>query len=121
MRASVPPSSRLRNWIGDAWFTCRVVFGAAFAETPVASPEAESELAVGFFGSRYERATPGEREYLQAMAELASGRDEPVSTAAGLFSFAASSVATCAPAAPLAGTNVSSGNPRVLIRLARRS
>jgi hypothetical protein len=37
----------------------------------VASPEAEAELAVGFFGSRYERATPGEREYLRAMAELA--------------------------------------------------
>jgi hypothetical protein len=36
----------------------------------VASPEAEGELAVGFFGSRYERATPGEREYLRAMADL---------------------------------------------------
>ncbi|MDO5740459.1 MAG: ATP-binding protein [Ornithinimicrobium sp.] len=38
----------------------------------VASPEAETELAVGFFGSRYERATPGEREYLRAMAEVAA-------------------------------------------------
>src|SRR5690606_15456820 len=37
----------------------------------VAAPEAEAELAVGFFGSRYERATPGEREYLRAMADLA--------------------------------------------------
>ena len=37
----------------------------------VGSPEAERELAVGFFGSRYERATPGEREYLRAMAEAA--------------------------------------------------
>ena len=37
----------------------------------VAAPEAESELAVGFFGSRYERATPAEREYLRAMAEAA--------------------------------------------------
>jgi hypothetical protein len=46
----------------------------------MAAPEAEAELAVGFFGSRYERATPGEREYLRAMAELADGRDEPVST-----------------------------------------
>jgi len=36
----------------------------------VAAPEAEEELAVGFFGSRYERATPGEREYLRAMADL---------------------------------------------------
>ena len=38
----------------------------------VAAPEAEEELAVGFFGSRYERATPGEREYLRAMAEVAA-------------------------------------------------
>ena len=34
--------------------------------------EAEAELAVGFFGSRYERATPGEREYLRAMADVAA-------------------------------------------------
>jgi hypothetical protein len=49
----------------------------------VATPEAESELAVGFFGSRYERATPGEREYLRAMADVAaalsvSGEDPEV-------------------------------------------
>ncbi len=37
----------------------------------LAAPEAEAELAVGFFGSRYERATPGEREYLRAMADAA--------------------------------------------------
>jgi hypothetical protein len=37
----------------------------------VAAPEAERELAVGFFGSRYERATPGERDYLRAMADAA--------------------------------------------------
>jgi hypothetical protein len=37
----------------------------------VAAPEAEAELAVGFFGSRFERATPAEREYLRAMADLA--------------------------------------------------
>ena len=42
----------------------------------VASPEAEAELAVGFFGSRYERATPGEREYLRAMAEVAAASVE---------------------------------------------
>ncbi len=41
------------------------------ADVAVASPEAEAELAVGFFGSRYERATPGEREYLRAMADVA--------------------------------------------------
>lgn len=45
----------------------------------VAAPEAEAELAVGFFGSRYDRATPAEREYMRGMAEL-SGTDGPVST-----------------------------------------
>jgi hypothetical protein len=49
-------------------------------DVTVAAPDADVELAVGFFGSRYERATPGEREYLRAMAELADGRDEPVGT-----------------------------------------
>ncbi|TDQ05261.1 ATP-binding protein [Labedaea rhizosphaerae] len=42
-------------------------------DVAVAAPEAEAELAVGFFGSRYERATPAEREYLRAMAELTDG------------------------------------------------
>ncbi|MFC4005360.1 AAA family ATPase [Prauserella oleivorans] len=46
----------------------------------VAAPEAQAELAVGFFGSRYERATPAEREYLRAMAELTQGRDESAGT-----------------------------------------
>lgn len=47
----------------------------------LAAPEAEEELAVGFFGSRYERATPAEREYLRAMAETVKGRDEATGTA----------------------------------------
>ncbi|HEX6968872.1 MAG TPA: ATP-binding protein [Micromonosporaceae bacterium] len=38
----------------------------------VAAPEAEAELAVGFFGSRFERATPAEREYMRAMAALSA-------------------------------------------------
>lgn len=38
-------------------------------DVAVAAPEAERDLAVGFFGSRFERATPAEREYLRAMAE----------------------------------------------------
>ena len=42
----------------------------------VAAPEAEAQLAVGFFGSRFERATPAEREYLRAMADVAAGLDE---------------------------------------------
>src|ERR1044071_8524407 len=33
----------------------------------VAAPNADAELAVGFFGSRYERATPAERDYMRAM------------------------------------------------------
>jgi hypothetical protein len=48
-----------------------------------AAPEAEAELAVGFFGARFERATPAERDYMRAMADC--GRDtadEPVTTAA---------------------------------------
>jgi hypothetical protein len=35
-----------------------------------AAPEAEAELAVGFFGARYDRATPAERDYMSAMADL---------------------------------------------------
>jgi len=52
------------------------------ADIAVAAPEAESELAVGFFGSRYERATPAEREYLRAMADVSDdGADDAVPTA----------------------------------------
>ena len=49
------------------------------SDVSVAAPEAEGELAVGFFGSRYERATPAEREYMRAMASLG---DDPVPTSA---------------------------------------
>ena len=56
------------------------------ADVAIAVPGAEAELAVGFFGSRFERATPAEREYMQAMAALAPGRGDaagvPVPTAA---------------------------------------
>lgn len=45
-------------------------------DVEVAGPEAEQELGVGFFGSRFERATPGEREYLRAMAEVAAEKLE---------------------------------------------
>jgi len=53
----------------------------------VAGPEAEAELAVGFFGSRYERATPAERDYLRAMADAAvaasdDGIEDPVGSVA---------------------------------------
>jgi hypothetical protein len=52
-------------------------------DVAVAGPEAEAELAVGFFGSRYERATPAEREYMRAMADVeADGGDGTVHTSA---------------------------------------
>jgi len=46
-------------------------------DVTVAAPRAEAELAMGFFGSRYERATPAEREYLRAMADLQVETDVP--------------------------------------------
>jgi len=49
-------------------------------DVSAAAPEAEAELAVGFFGSRFERATPGERDYLRAMSEAAE-RTEPTDDA----------------------------------------
>ena len=52
------------------------------ADVAVAAPEAEAELAVGFFGSRYERATPAEREYLRAMADVGGETIDAVPTAA---------------------------------------
>jgi AAA ATPase domain len=56
------------------------------ADVRVAAPDAEAELAVGFFGARFERATPAEREYMRAMAALTgpdvvSDMDAAVSTA----------------------------------------
>ncbi|UUW91372.1 ATP-binding protein [Pimelobacter simplex] len=56
-------------------------------DVAVAGPEAETELAVGFFGSRYERATPAERDYLRAMADAAvaasdDGVEDPVGSVA---------------------------------------
>ena len=61
-------------------------------DVAVAAPEAERELAVGFFGSRYERATPGERDYLRAMAEAATLAPEEEQDAVG--SVATSDVAS---------------------------
>ncbi|PWJ27171.1 AAA ATPase-like protein [Branchiibius hedensis] len=46
------------------------------ADVEMAAPIAEAELAVGFFGSRFDRATPGEREYLRAMADAALALEE---------------------------------------------
>jgi hypothetical protein len=41
-----------------------------------AAPEAEGELAVGFFGARYDRATPAERDYMRAIADLGVDHDD---------------------------------------------
>ena len=52
------------------------------ADVHEAASEAESELATGFFGARYDRATPAERDYMGAMADLgADNRDGSVTTA----------------------------------------
>jgi hypothetical protein len=52
------------------------------ADVRAAAPEAEAELAVGFFGARYDRATPAERDYMTAMADLgAEHGDAAVPTA----------------------------------------
>jgi AAA ATPase domain len=56
------------------------------ADVRAAAPEAEAELAVGFFGARYDRATPAERDYMTAMADLGVDRgdgtvDGPIATA----------------------------------------
>ena len=66
----------------------------------VSAPEAEAELAVGFFGSRYERATPGEREYLRAMADAAQIVDEQAQ-GAGIGLDDSESVTTASVAAVL--------------------
>jgi hypothetical protein len=52
-------------------------------DVAAAAPEAEAELAVGFFGSRYDRATPAERDYMRTMADLGAepGAPERVTTA----------------------------------------
>jgi hypothetical protein len=50
------------------------------ADVAMAAPVAETELAVGFFGSRYDRATPAEREYMHAMAELGGPGGAAVAT-----------------------------------------
>ncbi|CAA9281036.1 MAG: RecA-superfamily ATPases implicated in signal transduction [uncultured Blastococcus sp.] len=50
------------------------------ADVAMAAPVAETELAVGFFGSRYDRATPAEREYMHAMAELGGPAGAAVAT-----------------------------------------
>jgi hypothetical protein len=49
-------------------------------DVAMAAPVADAELAVGFFGSRYDRATPAEREYMHAMADLGGPAGASVAT-----------------------------------------
>ena len=65
---------------GKAAWDAAPISPIGITDVQVAAPEAETELAVGFFGSRFDRATPAEREYLQSMAELTGGGDDPVGT-----------------------------------------
>ena len=52
------------------------------ADVREAAPEAERELAIGFFGARYDRATPAERDYMRAMAGLGADNDDSAVTTA---------------------------------------
>jgi hypothetical protein len=60
---------------GKATWDAAVASPVVAADVVEAGPHAEAELAVGFFGARYERATPAERDYMRTMAELGVGTD----------------------------------------------
>ncbi len=67
---------------GKVTWDLAVTSPITWADVMQAAPEAEAELAVGFFGARYDRATPAERDYMVAMADLGEGTDDlAVSTA----------------------------------------
>jgi hypothetical protein len=67
---------------GKATWDVAVDTPIRWSDVMQAAPEAEAELAVGFFGARYDRATPAERDYMVAMADLGEGTDDTaVSTA----------------------------------------
>ncbi|WP_310961645.1 ATP-binding protein [Nocardioides terrisoli] len=55
---------------GKATWDVAVGSPIRWADVVQAAPEAEAELAVGFFGARFDRATPAERDYMSAMADL---------------------------------------------------
>jgi hypothetical protein len=57
---------------GKATWDAAVASPIGLADVGAAAPEAEAELAVGFFGARFDRATPAERDYMRTMAELAA-------------------------------------------------
>ena len=55
---------------GKVTWDAAVASPIGVADVKEAAPEAEAELAVGFFGARYDRATPAERDYMRTMADL---------------------------------------------------
>jgi DNA polymerase III delta prime subunit len=77
------------------------------ADVAVAEPEANNELAVGFFGSRYERATPAERDYLRAMAQL----DDPAASDIATPEVEAAPVVTTAQVAGVLSRSAQSVSP----------
>lgn len=60
---------------GKATWDAAVADPIDVPDVTAAAPEAEAELAGGFFGARFERATPAERDYMTAMADLAGASD----------------------------------------------
>jgi hypothetical protein len=67
---------------GKVTWDAAVASPVRLSDVRAAAPEAEAELAVGFFGARYDRATPAERDYMRAMADLAvNAHDGAVTTA----------------------------------------
>jgi hypothetical protein len=67
---------------GKVTWDAAVASPIRLADVHAAAPEAEAELAVGFFGARYDRATPAERDYMRAMADLAAHQDDGAVTTA---------------------------------------
>ena len=68
---------------GKATWDAAVTSPITVRDVLTAAPEAGAELAGGFFGARFDRATPAERDYMSAMADLgAEHGDAAISTAA---------------------------------------
>jgi len=81
------------------------------ADIDVAVPQAEAELAVGFFGSRYERATPAERDYLRAIADATPNAPSPDAASARDRTAAGDGTAATAQVAKLLGRSAQSLSP----------
>ncbi len=67
---------------GKVTWDCAPASPITTTDVKEAAPLAEAELAIGFFGARFDRATPAERDYMRAMADLGvDSADGPVPTA----------------------------------------